>query len=157
MKKIFILLTGVSLILNHAIAQSSFLGDKSVAATLAVIHAAVSNPNAIVISGKLIDAATSQPIRNAKLKFAKANEVVLNAAIDEKGNYAIALDKSAFGKSANVMLKIAGYEDFKLRKISKINDLHQVDMRLKPDEKNHPTAVRYQLNDDPYNTLVIKF
>jgi hypothetical protein len=157
MKKIFILLAGVSLIANTTFAQSSLICDKSSSVTQKVIQVAANNPNAMVISGKLIDAATSQPVKNAKLKFAKANEVVLNAAVDEKGNYAIAVDKSAMGKSVNILLKIAGYEDFKMKKINKNSNLHQADMRLVPDEKNQSAAIKYHLSDDPYNTLVIKF
>lgn len=122
-----------------------------------VLAAVNGNPNAIVITGKLLDANTSQPITNAKLNFSKMGQELFNAAVDANGNYAVALNKDEFGKNASLMMKIAGYEDFKMKKLKKSSAVQHIDLRLVPDDINQPTLVKYQLSDDPYNTLVIKF
>ena len=61
---------------------------------------------------------------------------------------------SALGRAG---LNIEGYEDFTVKKIKRTQAYVDMDIRLLPDESKQPTVVKYVLNDDPYNTLVIKF
>jgi len=96
-------------------------------------------------------------VTQAKLNFAKTGEQLINAAVDEKGNFAIAINKLAMGNANNLLIKIAGYEDFKIKKINKTGNQKRMDIRLNPDEANRTSNAKYHLSDDPYNTLVIKF
>ena len=95
-------------------AQSSFNG-KLVPATQAVLNTVVTNPNVIIITGKLLNAATSNPITDANVKLSNVSKGLLNAAVDKNGNYALALDKDLVTASTGLTFKIEGYEDFSER------------------------------------------
>ena len=137
-------------------AQSSFNG-KLVPATQAVLNTVVTNPNVIIITGKLLNAATSNPITDANVKLSNVSKGLLNAAVDKNGNYALALDKELITASTGLTFKIEGYEDFSVKKIKRNQAYVDMDIRLLPDESKQPTVVKYVFNDDPDNTLVIKF
>ncbi len=101
----------------------------------AVTNHVVTNPDVLVVTGKILDASTKQPIQNAKINFDKFGDELLQASIDAKGNYAIALNK--VDKSVNYL---------------------DADIYLQPtkaDEKSEG-QVKYIMNEDPFNTMVIK-
>jgi len=137
-------------------AQTSF-SSQLVPATQAVLNSVVNNPSVMVITGKLIDAATSLPISNASVNFSKLSEGLVNAAVDKNGNYALAINKDLVNSSIKLMFKIVGYEDFEVKHVKKNQAFVDMDVRLLPDESKQPTVVKYVLGDDPFNTLVIKF
>lgn len=137
-------------------AQNSFNG-KLVPATQAVLNTVVTNPNVIIITGKLVNASTSSPITDAIVKLANVSKGLLNAAVDKNGNFALALDKDAITPSTGLTFKIEGFEDYTVKKIKRNQAFVEMDIRLLPDETKQPTVVKYVLTDDPYNTLVIKF
>jgi hypothetical protein len=155
MKKSLFTLTLVTLVL--ALQAQSGISQKQAPATQAVLTALITNPNVVVISGKLIDASNSKPITNAKINFEKVGTGVVNAAVDKDGNYAIAINKDVIGNHTSLSFKIDGYNDLKVKHVNVKRELQQMDVRLLPVEKYETPNVKYVLSDDPYNTLVIKF
>lgn len=155
MKKSLLTMTLVTLIV--ALQAQTVANQKQVPATQAVLTALITNPNVIVISGKLIDASNSKPITNAKINFDKVGSGVVNAAVDKDGNYALAINKDLIKNHATLSFKIDGYNDLKINRVNVKRELQQMDVRLLPIESHESPNVKYVLSDDPYNTLVIKF
>lgn len=124
----------------------------------AVTNHAVTNPDVLVVTGKMIDASTNKPISNAKINFDKFGEELLQASIDDKGNYAIALNKKELGEPIRVMFKVAGYKRFVIKSVDKNQTYLDADIFLQPiesDEKSNAN-IKYIMSDDPFNTMVIK-
>ena len=134
------------------IAQSN-----AVPATQTVLNILARHPNALVVSGKLYNAANGKIISDAKLNLSKLNAGVLAAAVDKDGNYAVALNKDLVNQNTTLTFMIDGYKDIKLKKVKMNKDHYVQDVRISPEEKKDPTVIRYVLSDDPFNTLVIKF
>jgi len=155
MKKSLLTMTLVTLVL--ALQAQFVANEKQAPATQAVLTALITNPNVVVVSGKLIDASNSKPITNAKINFDKVGTGVVNAAVDKDGNYAVAINKDLVKNHASLSFKIDGYNDLKINRINVKRDLQQMDIRLLPVETHETPNVKYVLSDDPYNTLVIKF
>lgn len=137
-------------------AQSKFSG-KLVPATQAVLNSIVSYPDVIIVTGRLVDMASSAPIANAKLNIAKLGEGIINAAVDEKGNYALAIDKNKIDAKSKLVFMVNGYESSTPKRIRKDVAFVDMDVRLTPDESNQPMLGRYVMNDEPFSPLVIKF
>ena len=137
-------------------AQSKFSG-KLVPATQAVLNSVVSHPDVIIITGRLIDVASSNPIANAKLNVAQLGEGIINAAVDEKGNYALAIDKSKVDAKSKLVFKVNGYDASAPKRIRKDIAFVDMDVRLTPDESSQPLSGKYVMNDEPFSPLVIKF
>lgn len=134
------------------IAQSN-----TIPATQTVLNILAKQPNALVVTGKLYNAASGKVISDAKLNLSKLNAGVLAAAVDKDGNYAVALNKDLVNQNTTLTFMIDGYKDIKLKKIKMNKDHYVQDVRISPEEKKDPTVIRYVLSDDPFNTLVIKF
>ncbi len=155
MKKSLLTMTLVTLVL--ALQAQFVANEKQAPATQAVLTALITNPNVVVISGKLIDASNSKPITNAKINFGKMGSAVVNAAVDKDGNYALAINKDVIKNHATLSFKIDGYNDLEIKRVNTKRELQQMDVRLLPIETHEVPNVKYVLSDDPYNTLVIKF
>src|SRR5688572_22412554 len=124
----------------------------------AVTNHAITNPDVLVVTGKIIDAVTKQPISNAKINFDKFGEELLQASIDDKGNYALALNKKELGEPIRVVFKVGGYKRYAIKNIDKQKTFIDADIFLQPvdaDEKSK-ADIKYIMRDDPFNTMVIK-
>ena len=111
-----------------------------------------------MVTGKIIDAVTKKPVGNAKINFDKFGEELLQASIDDNGNYALALNKKELGEPIRIVFKIAGYKRYALKNIDKTQTYLDADIFLQPmesDEKSNAN-IKYIMNDDPFNTMVIK-
>lgn len=124
----------------------------------AVTNHAITHPDVLVVTGKIIDAVTQKPISNAKINFDKFGEELIQASIDDKGNYALALNKKELGEPIRVIFKIAGYKRYVIKSVDKNQTYVDADIFLQPmdsDEKSN-ASIKYLMNDDPFNTMVIK-
>ncbi|MFN8287256.1 MAG: hypothetical protein U0V74_10905 [Chitinophagales bacterium] len=149
-----------ALVCGNLSAQSTQkTGDNQLTAgPQAVTNSAVTNPNVLVVTGKIYDASTGKPITNAKINFDKFGEELLKASIDDKGNYALALNKAELGEPVRVIFKIAGYKRYVVKSVEKNANFVDVDVYLQPEgsEEKSSATVKYQMNDDPFNPLVIQ-
>lgn len=150
----------LSLVCGNLSAQNTLTAGKTnlTAGTQAVTNHAITNPDVLVVTGRIIDAVTKKPIDNAKINFDKFGEELLQASIDDKGNYALALNKKELGEPIRMIFKIAGYKRYVIKSIDKNQTYVDADIYLQPlesDEKSDAT-VKYIMNDDPFNTMVIK-
>lgn len=150
----------LSLVCGNLSAQSTLPAGKTnlTAGPQAVTNHAIANPDVLVVTGKIMDAETGKPIANAKINFDKFGEELLQASIDDKGNYAIALNKKELGEPVRVIFKVAGYKRFVIKSIDKAQTYVDADIFLQPmesDEKSNAN-IKYQMSDDPFNTMVIK-
>ncbi len=112
----------------------------------------------IVITGKILDATTKQPIKNTKINFDKFGEEVLQASLDAQGNYLLTLNKKAMGNPVRIVFKIAGYKRFVIKSLDRKATQMTADIFLEPtdsDEKSD-AKIHYVMNDSPFNTMVIK-
>lgn len=160
MKRLVLILVSLGLMAGQVSAQSCAVGkSKLLPSTQAVINSAANHPDMMVISGRIVDAETYQAITDAKINFDRFGDELVNAAIDKDGNYALALNKKEMGEQIRVIFKIDGYQKFIAKSIRTSSPMVGLDLYLKADEsKESSTAtVKYVLNDDPFNTLVIKF
>lgn len=123
-----------------------------------VMNNAVTNPDVLVVTGKIIDATSKKPIQNAKINFDKFGDELLQASIDAKGNYAIALNKKELGEPVRVIFKIAGYKKYVVKNVDKNVNYLDADIYLQPlnSEEKSQANVKYVMNEDPFNTMVIK-
>lgn len=159
MKRLILILAILGIITGQASAQSCGTKAKLLPTTQAVINSAANHPDMMVITGKIVDAETYNTITDAKINFDKFGDELVSAAIDKEGNYAIALNKKEIGEQVRVIFKIEGYQKFIAKSIRTSSPMVGLDLYLKTDEsRNTSTAtMKYVLNDDPFNTLVIKF
>lgn len=123
-----------------------------------VSNRAITNPDVLVVTGKIVDAVTKLPVANAKINFDKFGDELLQASIDEKGNYALALNKKELGEPIRLIFKIAGYKRFMIKNIDKAKTYVDADIFLQPMDSDEKSAadIKYTLSDDPFNTMVIK-
>ena len=128
MKKSLLTMTLVTLVL--ALQAQFAANEKQAPATQAVLTALITNPNGVVISGKLIDASNSKPITNAKINFGKMGSGVVNAAVDKDGNYALAINKNVIKNHTTLSFKIDGYNDLEIKRVNTKRELQQMDVRL---------------------------
>ncbi|MBS1612119.1 MAG: hypothetical protein JST49_04810 [Bacteroidetes bacterium] len=140
-------------------AQTSSTGSSSSSTEAqAIVNSAVTNPDVMVVTGRIIDASTKKPIANAKLSFEKFGAEVLKAQIDDKGNYALALNKKEMALPIRVVFKVAGYKRYVAKAIDKESTYVDIDVFMQPleSEEKSEAEVTYQMNDSPFNPLVIK-
>ncbi|HLP21431.1 MAG TPA: hypothetical protein VK174_14060 [Chitinophagales bacterium] len=144
---------------NLSAQNTSTTGKTSLTAgPQAVTNHAITNPDVLVVTGKILDAVTKLPITNAKINFDKFGDELLQASIDDKGNYAIALNKKELGEPIRLMFKIAGYKRFTIKNVDKAQTYVDADIFLQPMDSEEKSAanIKYTLSDDPFNTMVIK-
>lgn len=150
----------LALVCGNLSAQNTSTAGKTnlTANTQAVINNAVTNPDVLVITGKITDAVTKQPVGKAKINFDKFGDELLQASIDEKGNYALALNKNELGEPIRLIFKVAGYKRYVIKNIDKAQTYIDADIFLEPVEGNGKSNanVKYTMSDDPFNTMVIK-
>lgn len=150
----------LSLVCGNLSAQNTLTAGKTnlTAGPQAVTNHAITNPDVLVITGKIIDAVTQKPVSNAKINFDKFGEELLQASIDDKGNYALALNKKELGEPIRVIFKIAGYKRYVIKSVDKNQTYVDADIFLQPMESDESSSanVKYIMNDDPFNTMVIK-
>lgn len=139
-------------------AQTTSTGSSSSSETQAVVNSAVSNPNVLVVTGRIINAETRKPIKHTDLNFDKFGDEVLKASIDENGNYALALNKQAMGEPIRLVFRIPGYKRYIAKNIDKTKTYVDIDVYMYPleSEEKSEGEVTYQMNDSPFNPLVIK-
>ena len=127
--------------------------------TQAVMNSVVNNADLMVITGKIVDADSHQPITDAKINLNKFGDELVNAAIDKDGNYALAINKKEIGDQVMITFKIDGYQKYTARCVKKDKPVVDLDLFLSPDDSRASSSakVSYTLSDDPFNTLVIKF
>jgi len=150
----------LAIVCGNLSAQNTSTAGKTnlTAGPQAVTNHAVTNPDVLVVTGKIIDAVTKQPVGNAKINFDKFGEELLQASIDDKGNYALALNKKELGEPIRIVFKVSGYKRYAIKNIDKSQTYLDADIFLQPmdsDEKSD-AHVKYIMSDDPFNTMVIK-
>ena len=161
-KKTFMLFAGflLALVCGNLYAQNTSTAGEtnSTTTTQAITNRAVNNPDVLVVTGKIVDAVTHKPIANAKIDFEKFGDELLQASIDSKGNYAIALSKKELGEPIRVIFKIAGYKRYTIKNIDKTQTYIDADIFLQPMDSEEKSAanVKYSLSNDPFNTMVIQ-
>lgn len=160
MKRLIAAFLCLSLIAANLSAQvTAHAQAKLLPSTQAVINMLVSQPDLMVVTGRLTDADTKQPITDAKINFDKFGDELVNAAIDKDGNYALALNRKEIGEQVRIIFKIEGYQRYVARCVKSNNAVVDLDLNLWPDDGRpfNLANAKYSLSDDPYNTLVIKF
>jgi hypothetical protein len=165
MKTKITIVLGISFLLalecGNLFAQSTQTTDKTsniTAPNVACSPVSANNADVLVVTGKIIDADTKQPIKNAKINFDKFGDELLHASIDDNGNYAIALNKKELGEPIRLIFKIAGYKRFAIKNIDKSVTHVDADLSLQPDgsDSKSNAKVKYVMDDSPFNTMVIK-
>lgn len=111
----------LSLVCGNLSAQNTLTAGNTnlTAGPQAVTNHAITNPDVLVITGKIVDAVTKLPVANAKINFDKFGDELLQASIDDKGNYALALNKKELGEPIRVIFKIAGYKRYVIKSFDK--------------------------------------
>ena len=124
----------------------------------AVTNTAVTNPDVLVLTGKIVDATTQKPVTNAKINFDKFGDEVLQASIDDKGNYALALNKKEMGEPVRVIFKVNGYKKYVVKNLDKDATYVDADIFLQPmeTEAKSDAKITYKMDDNPFNPLVIR-
>ena len=159
MKKMLLLVSLFTVAAGALLAQGNPTERKLLPSTQAVLNAMVNTPNVLVVTGKIMDAETNQPITDAKINFDKFGDELLQAAIDKNGNYALAINRKEIGDPVSIIFKVEGYNKYAARNINKNAAVVDLDLQLQPDGSKEASAahIKYQLSSDPFNTLVIKF
>jgi len=156
---IFWLIALLALVCGNLSAQNgASVNNKPVSLGSATENKLPVNQDVLVLTGRIIDNDSKQPIKNAHINFDKFGEELLHASIDENGNYTIVLNKKELGEPIRVIFKIAGYKRFVVKSISKATEHLTVDLFLEPEDAAAKSGgtVRYTLDDSPFNTTVIK-
>ncbi|MFN8308771.1 MAG: hypothetical protein U0T73_02295 [Chitinophagales bacterium] len=158
MKKGFVL-AGLALLFSAAVLKAELPSEgKLLSTTQEVVNLMINHPDILVVTGKIYDAETQKPITDARINFNKFGDELLKAAIDKDGNYALAIQKKEIGDPISIIFKVEGYRKYTAYNIKKSAAVVDLDLKLQPDfSKENSSAVKYVLNDDPFNTLVIKF
>ena len=127
-------------------------------ASATVNNSASNNQDVLVLTGRILDAESKQPIKNAKINFDKFGEELMHASIDDNGNYSIVLNKKELGEPIRVIFKIAGYKRFVVKSVSKSVNNVTADLFLEPEEGQAKSnaKIKYVMDDSPFNTMVIK-
>jgi hypothetical protein len=159
MKKLVLFLVGLSIGLGQVSAQSTAVKTRLLPSTQAVINSVVNHPNLMIITGRIIDAETKLPITDAKINFDKFGDELVNASIDKDGNYALAINKNEVGDQIRVIFKIEGYQRYIAKAVKCDKPFVDVDLNLWPDgsKESSNANIKYTMNDDSFNTLVVKF
>jgi len=143
---------------NLSAQNPSALGQTPATAPVAVVNTAPANQDVLVMTGRIIDNDSKQPIKNARINFDRFGEELLHASIDDNGNYSIVLNKKELGEPIRVIFKIAGYKKFVVKSVKKSVTHLTADLFLEPEESEGKSSgtVQYKMDDSPFNTTVIK-
>lgn len=160
MRSLVLFLLGLTLASGQLSAQSTApKSEKLLSSTQAVMNSVLHNPDLMIITGKIMDAKTQLPITDAKINFDKFGDELVNASIDNQGNYALAINKKEIGDQIRIIFKIDGYQRYIAKSVKCDKAIVDLDLDLYPDESKQASNAHivYTLSDDPNNTLVIKF
>ncbi|MFN8297808.1 MAG: hypothetical protein U0T75_01785 [Chitinophagales bacterium] len=149
----------LALVCGNLSAQNTQQTGDSVTTAAPQAATTTANRDILVVTGRIFDAGTHTAISNAKLNFDKLGDEVLQASVNEQGHYAIALDKKALGEPIRLVFKVAGYKRYVVKNLGKVKSNYvDVDVYLEPMESNEKSTakIKYEMNDDPFNPLVIK-
>lgn len=151
-------------IFSNVFAQSGEIGTASFQAkkfseSQSVAAGASVDPNIIIISGKILDATTMQPVGKAKINLDKFGDELQRASIDRDGRYAIALRKDELGEPMRITFKIPGYKKFVAKNIDKRQSFADINVLLEPEDSKEKSTgnVVYKMSSDPFNPLVLRF
>jgi len=160
MKKLVLFMVVLSLAAGQLSAQTDQTKPtRLLPSTQAVMNSVVNHPDLMVITGRITDAETQLPITDAKINFDKFGDELIHAAIDKEGNYALAISRTEVGEQIRIIFKIEGYKSYVAKSIRCDKTFVDLDLNLFPDacKQASNANIKYTLNDDPFNTLVIKF
>ena len=160
MKSLGLFFLGLCLTIGQLSAQSNETKTtKLLPSTQAVMNSVINHPDLMVITGRIMDAETQLPITDAKINFDKFGDELVNAAIDKYGNYALAINTKEVGEQVRIIFKIEGYQRYTAKAVKCDKPYVDLDLNLWPDGSKEASnaSIKYTLNDDPFNTLVIKF
>lgn len=120
---------------------------------------ASSDANVLIVSGKILNAATLQPIGKTKINLDKFGDELMQASIDKNGNYALALKKDELGEPVRITFKIPGYKKFIAKNIDKSQSFVDINILLEPETSTVKSSgeVVYKMSTDPFNPLVFRF
>ena len=156
------LILGLSLLVT-ALCGNLFAQDAPTIGSTAPLNATVkanttaANQDVLVMTGRIIDAESKEPIKNAKINFDRFGEELMHASIDDAGNYSIVLNKKELGEPIRVIFKISGYKKFVVKNVRKSVNHVSADLFLEPEEGSNKSNANIKFTDDsPYNTTVIK-
>jgi len=147
-------------VFGQCTATSGAKSAKQLSSIQAVKNGLVNHPDLMVITGRIIDAETKQPITDARINFDKFGDELVSAAIDKEGNYALALNKKEIGEQVRIIFKVDGYQRYIAKSVRSDKPLVSLDLRLRPDgskQGNNMADMKYSLSDDMSNTMVVKF
>ena len=133
-------------------------GTTTIATEPCTMVGAANCKDILVVTGKILDAETKEPVKNAKINFDKFGDEVLQASLDEKGNYLLTLNKKAMGEPVRIVFKISGYKRYVVKSVDRKATQMHADIFLQPlgsDDKSD-AKIKYTMRDDPFNTMVIK-
>ena len=149
----------LALVCGNLSAQSTqTTGKTNLATANAPANNTVTNQDVLVMTGRIIDAESKQPITNAKINFDKFGEELMHASIDVNGNYSIVLNKKELGEPIRVIFKITGYKRFVVKNVRKSVSNVTADLFLEPEDNTAKSNanVKFTSDDSPFNTMVIK-
>ncbi len=113
----------------------------------------------LIITGKLIDAMSNNPITNAKINFDSFGDEIAFAAVDKAGNYALALNKETAGRVMRILFKVKGYNQYSLKTIKNNAQKLALDLKMMPEgsgSKSNADA-KYIIDADQSGKLTISF
>lgn len=133
--------------------------DKKFSNSQMVAAKASADENVLIISGKILDATTMQPVGKAKINLDKFGDELVQASIDNDGRYAIALRKDELGEPMRITFKIPGYKRYVVKNIDKRQSFADVNVLLEPEDSKQKSTgnVVYKMSSDPFNPLVLRF
>jgi hypothetical protein len=150
----------LALVCGNLFSQSTLTtGNSSLTAgPQSVTTTGLKNPDILIITGKILDATTKEPVKNAKINFDRFGDELLQASIDEKGNYALALNKKELGEPIRIVFRINGYKKYVVKGVHKNSNYLDADIFLEPADSDLKSEgkIKYVMRDDPFNTMVIK-
>lgn len=157
--QIFGLIALLALVCGNLSAQNgASINNQPVSLGSATVNNVPVNQDVLVLTGRIIDNDSKQPIKNARINFDKFGEELLHASIDDNGNYTIVLNKKELGEPIRVIFKISGYKRFVVKSVSKATSHLTADLFLEPEDSNAKSNanIKYVMDDSPFNTMVIK-
>jgi hypothetical protein len=160
--KVVALVFTMSAFLGQVLAQTTdniSYQDKKFNHSQTVAAKASTDDNMLIISGKILDASTMQPVGKAKINTEKFGDELVQASIDNDGRYAIALRKDELGEPMRVTFKIPGYKRFVVKNIDKRQNFADINVLLEPEDSKQKSSgnIVYKMSSDPFNPLVLRF
>lgn len=125
-----------------------------------VANLLTTNPNAIILTGKVIDIVNHHAITNGEISLSGAGKELIDATVDHNGIYAIALDKSELRFPIHVKIRIEGYKKFIIKDLMPTSDVIYSDILLTPEQDvyyHDEPSKKILMTDDPFTKLIIQY